>query len=152
MLQICDICWSQTTNYLNRKQFFSALKLVAAYQANLQIKSDVLNTKMDLPLPRFTWTNQVENQHESPTGDLIELRNDLNDYSEHLDTTSSTDSEMDSDTVRNRSASASSTASDSPTPTNSVQDRNWGTWQGLEEQRQLLGLYNVVLNKVLWLI
>lgn len=97
---------------------------------------------MELPLPRFTWTSQVENNAqnpESPTGDLIELRNDMNDYSEHLDTISSTDSEMDSDTVRNRSASASSTASDSPTPTNSVQDRNWGTWQGLEEQRQLLG-------------
>ncbi|KAJ8936385.1 hypothetical protein NQ318_010792 [Aromia moschata] len=56
----------------------------------------------------------------------------------------STDSEADSETVRNGSPDVSSAASDSPTPTNSVQDRSWvvsGAWQGLvsEEQRQLLG-------------
>ncbi|XP_018576410.1 ralBP1-associated Eps domain-containing protein 1 [Anoplophora glabripennis] len=138
--QIADICWNQCTNYLNRKQFFSALKLVAAYQANIPIRSEVVTSKIDLPLPRFTWTNI---ERESPIPDLIELRQDVNDYTEQVDTTS-TDSEVDSETVRNGSPDASSTASDSPTPTNSVQDRSWavtGAWQGLvsEEQRQLLG-------------
>ncbi|KAJ8946784.1 hypothetical protein NQ314_008767 [Rhamnusium bicolor] len=122
------------------QQFFSALKLVAAYQANIPIRSEVVSSKIDLPLPRFTWTN-IES--ESPVPDLIELRHDVNDYTEQVDT-ASTDSEADSETVRNGSPDASSTASDSPTPTNSVQDRSWvvtGAWQGLvsEEQRQLLG-------------
>lgn len=145
--QISEICWGQNVNYLNLKQFSSALKLVAAYQANVNISSDILQRTMDLPLPRFTWPN-CENQ--SPVPDLIELRsNDLNDYREHVDIVS-TDSEVDSENIsalRNGSPEASSTASDSPTPTNSVQDRSWvvtGNWQGLgslvsEEQRQLLG-------------
>lgn len=79
--------------------------------------------------------------------DLIELcSNDFNEYKEQVDVTS-TDSEVDSDTLNvlgSGSPDASSAASDSPTPTNSVQDRSWavsGRWQGLvsEEQRQLLG-------------
>ncbi|XP_072394316.1 ralBP1-associated Eps domain-containing protein 2 [Diabrotica undecimpunctata] len=137
--QISDICWTLGTNYLNKKQFFSALKLVAAYQANIPIRSEVLTSKVELPLPRFTWT-VIDNK--SPIGDLIELRNEPNDYSEHVDT--STDSEIESETVKNGSPDASSATSDSPTPTNSVQDRSWlvsGVWHGLisEEQRQLLG-------------
>lgn len=64
-----------------------------------------------------------------------------------MDTTS-TDSEVESETVRNGSPDISSATSDSPTPTNSVQDRSWvisGVWQGLvsEEQRQLLGKNNL---------
>ncbi|XP_049826358.1 ralBP1-associated Eps domain-containing protein 1 isoform X2 [Aethina tumida] len=145
--QISEICWNgSTNNYLTRKQFFSALKLVAAYQANMSLKTDLVTQKLDLPLPRFTWNNL---ETENAVHDLIELRQDeaLNSsYSEHVDATS-TDSEADSDTlsvVRTDSPEASSAASDSPTPTNSVQDRSWavtGAWHGLvsEEQRQLLG-------------
>lgn len=129
--QIAELCWTPGTNYLNKKQFFSALKLVAAYQANLPLTVDLITSKLDLPLPRFTW-GSLESQ--SPIPDLIELRNEP-EY--HTDS-GSTDSEADSDTVR-CSPDASSPASDSPTPTNSIQDRNWA-WQGLvsEEQRQLL--------------
>lgn len=119
------------------------MKLVAAYQANIPIQAETLTCSLELPLPRFTWNN-LENEAQVP--DLIELRNDVNDYGEQIDL-NSTDSEVDSDTlsiVRNGSPEISSTASDSPTPTNSVQDRSWavgGAWQGLvsEEQRQLLG-------------
>ncbi|EFA07928.1 ralBP1-associated Eps domain-containing protein 1 [Tribolium castaneum] len=140
--QISEICWGQTTTSLSRKQFFSALKLVAAYQANMPLNADVVTSNLELPLPRFTWNN-LESDSQVP--DLIELRNDAN-YVEQVDA-NSTDSEVDSDTlsiVRNGSPEISSTASDSPTPTNSVQDRSWaigGAWQGLvsEEQRQLLG-------------
>ncbi|XP_017779166.1 PREDICTED: ralBP1-associated Eps domain-containing protein 1 [Nicrophorus vespilloides] len=134
--KIAEICWSQTTNYLNRKQFCYALKLVAAHLVNIPVTSEVLGIYMDGPLPRFNWP-QIEGQ-----SDLIELRSA--DYREHVDPVS-TDSEVDSETLSiGRNGSPSSTASDSPTPTNSVQDRSWaisGTWQGLvsEEQRQLLG-------------
>lgn len=115
------------------------LKLVAAYQANVPIREDVLTTNIELPLPRFMWSyteNAVERKC-SPT------------YATHVDSVS-TDSEVEardvngSDNQRDGSPEASSTASDSPTPTNSVQERSWavsGNWQGLvsEEQRQLLG-------------
>lgn len=138
LVQISDLCWGQNATSLNKKQFFSALKLVAAHQANIPITSDIISTSLELPLPRFSWNNIDEPQ----IGDLIELTSDATDYIEPVD---STDSEVDSDTlsiVRNGSPEISSTASDSPTPTNSVQDRSWavGAWQGLvsEEQRQLL--------------
>lgn len=114
----------------------------------MNVRAEVLNTNLDLPLPRFTWPNSETTgptESHSPVPDLIELSaNDLS-YKEHLDSIS-TDSELDSDTLnlRNGSPEPSSTASDSPTPTNSVQDRSWavtGKWDGLisEEQRQLLG-------------
>ncbi|XP_060522539.1 ralBP1-associated Eps domain-containing protein 2 [Cylas formicarius] len=133
--QISEICWTPGTNYLNKKQFFSVLKLVAAYQANIPVTTEIVSKKIDLLPPRFAWNAQ---DTESPVPDLIELRNDA-DYN----TDPSTDSEPDSETVR-CSPEVSSPASDSPTPTNSVQDRNWvisGAWRGLvsEEQRQLLG-------------
>ncbi|XP_030768008.1 ralBP1-associated Eps domain-containing protein 1 [Sitophilus oryzae] len=129
--QIAEICWTPGTNYLNKKQFFSALKLVAAYQSNLPIRNNLINSKLDLPLPRFTWGSF---DAETPIPDLIELRNEPEYNTDSI----STDSEADSETVR-CSPNTSSPASDSPTPTNSVQDRNWA-WQGLvsEEQRQLL--------------
>lgn len=141
--QISEIIrWNESTDNLSKKQFFSALKLVAAYQSNRSLSSELITANIDLPLPKFTWNNLG---NESPIPDLIELSNDLNVYREHIDTTS-TDSEFDSDTLslnRNGSPEVSSTTSDSPTPTNSVQDRSWAgrAWQGLisEEQRQLLG-------------
>lgn len=134
-MQIAEICWTPGTSYLTKKQFFSALKLVAVYQANLPIRNDLITANLDLPLPRFTW---APSESESPIPDLIELTNDPECNTDSI----STDSEADSDTIclPNANEYSSETASDSPTPTNSVQDRNWA-WQGLvsEEQRQLLG-------------
>lgn len=118
---------------------------MAAHQLNMPLRSELITAPLDLPLPRFTWPNS---ENQSPCPDLIELvTNDLNDYTEHIDT-ASTDSEFENSdmnsTLRTGSPEVSSTASDSPTPTNSVQDKSWAignTWQGLvsEEQRQLLG-------------
>ncbi|KAF5274187.1 hypothetical protein FQA39_LY18732 [Lamprigera yunnana] len=143
--QISELCWNHSSNYLSRKQFYSSLKLVAAYQFNMPVKSELITASLDLPLPRFSWPNS---ELQSSYKDLIELRNkNFNEYIEHIDTTS-TDSEFENSdtniTLRIGSPEISSTASDSPTPTNSVQDKSWAinsTWQGLvsEEQRQLLG-------------
>lgn len=55
-------------NHMNRKQFYSALKLIAAHQTNMILKPDLLSTPLDLPLPRFTW---ALNSEASP--DLIQL-------------------------------------------------------------------------------
>lgn len=163
--QITSVCNvdSNTSTYLNRKQFCSALKLLAAHQANLQVSAEILSSnQLEIPLPRLKYpqiqavefncemTNRTVPDADDVSSDLIELRDSnevATDYREHVDATSSTDSEVDSETLsigRNGSPGASSAASDSPTPTNSVQDRSWAVtshWQGLvsEEQRQLLG-------------
>lgn len=159
LTQITDICCHKQNHQLksfNRRQFYSILKLIAAHQANIPIRSELLSSSVDLPLPRFTWPSS----ETRTSSDLIELtdQNSVREleikhsnlsYKPHTDTIS-TDSEVEinetneRNSVRNGSPEASSTASDSPTPTNSVQERSWavsGNWQGLvcEEQRQLLG-------------
>lgn len=77
--QISDICWSPCCSYLNKRQFFAALKLVASYQANIPVSGEVVTLKIDLPHPRFSWTN-TEKQQSPPVHDLIELQHDGNDY------------------------------------------------------------------------
>lgn len=59
-----------TLKHMNRKQFYSALKLIAAHQTNMTIKPELISTPLDLPLPRFTWElSTVGNS------DLIQLSN-----------------------------------------------------------------------------
>lgn len=57
-----------TLNHMNRKQFYSALKLIAAHQTNMSLKPELLATPLDLPLPRFTWALNSE-----ASADLIQL-------------------------------------------------------------------------------
>ncbi|CAK1555875.1 unnamed protein product [Leptosia nina] len=61
---------SSTLNHMNRKQFYSALKLIAAHQSNVTLKPDLLSTPLDLPLPRFTWA-----LNSDANADLIQLSN-----------------------------------------------------------------------------
>lgn len=72
--QIMDISVSPNNctslNHLNRKQFYSALKLIAAHQSNMALKPELISTPLDLPLPRFTWTINSE-----ASADLIQLSN-----------------------------------------------------------------------------
>lgn len=72
MLQIMDISVAPNScvalNHMNRKQFYSALKLIAAHQTNMALKPELLSSSLDLPLPRFTW---ALNSEASP--DLIQL-------------------------------------------------------------------------------
>lgn len=74
MLQIMDISVAPNScaslNHMNRKQFYSALKLIAAHQSNMVLKLDLLSTSLDLPLPRFTWALNSE-----ANADLIQLSN-----------------------------------------------------------------------------
>ncbi|XP_026321684.1 ralBP1-associated Eps domain-containing protein 1 isoform X2 [Hyposmocoma kahamanoa] len=72
--QIMDISVAPNScaslNHMNRKQFYSALKLIAAHQSNMVLKPDLLSTSLDLPLPRFTWALNSE-----ANADLIQLSN-----------------------------------------------------------------------------
>ncbi|XP_026495610.1 ralBP1-associated Eps domain-containing protein 1 [Vanessa tameamea] len=72
--QIMDISVAPNTcsslNHMNRNQFYSALKLIAAYQSNMSLKPELLSTPLDLPLPRFTWALNAD-----ANADLIQLSN-----------------------------------------------------------------------------
>ncbi|XP_050347923.1 ralBP1-associated Eps domain-containing protein 1 [Nymphalis io] len=72
--QIMDISVAPNTcsslNHMNRNQFYSALKLIAAYQTNMSLKPELLSTPLDLPLPRFTWALNAD-----ANADLIQLSN-----------------------------------------------------------------------------
>ncbi|XP_037024627.1 ralBP1-associated Eps domain-containing protein 1 isoform X2 [Bradysia coprophila] len=151
---------SQSSTHMSRVQFYSCLKFIAAYQAGLPLRHEMLASTVALPLPKFSWKDSpVQNTETELNG-----RNDMNRSSsindlvrENLnnatnsDNMTSTDSEVeqnDSQSHERRrhggSPEAWSTASDSPTPTNSVTERPWAKtnlWHGLlcEEQRQLLG-------------
>ncbi|KAL0274862.1 UNVERIFIED_CONTAM: hypothetical protein PYX00_002894 [Menopon gallinae] len=153
--QITDLCSGGKSSHLGRKQFYIALKLIAASQAGVSVHHpDLVNSIADLPLPKFVWTNDEINNSQtnvnSDSPDLIELGDSNALKSASTDQINSSDGEQDGLTDKQnspknlRSPGASSTASDSPTPTNSVQEKSWatpGNWQGLvsEEQRQLLG-------------
>ncbi|XP_023937245.1 ralBP1-associated Eps domain-containing protein 1 isoform X2 [Bicyclus anynana] len=121
-------------NHMNRKQFYSALKLIAAHQNSVTLKPELLSTPLDLPLPRFQWTlnsdanadliqlsNSPKEQHISKRernfgGNLgayepIRVSSNLSDSDapptlSHDNTEAlSTDSEMESETMSQRSGS-----------------------------------------------
>ncbi|XP_065093594.1 ralBP1-associated Eps domain-containing protein 2 [Ochlerotatus camptorhynchus] len=51
----------QTALHLSRQQFYGCLKLIAAYQASVPLREEILTSTMNLPLPQFSWI-------DSPTG------------------------------------------------------------------------------------
>jgi hypothetical protein len=44
---------------LGRRQFYSALKLIAAFQAGLPLRPELFHSSLDVPLPRFSWTASI---------------------------------------------------------------------------------------------
>nr|CAD7429756.1 unnamed protein product [Timema monikensis] len=161
--QIIEQCCGGRTTHLGRRQFYLALKLVAAAQAGLPLQLDLLQLVLDIPLPRFvSRTSEIDRGNDTRVGspDLIQLSDsdsvplgkggcEEHEVESHVEVALRPNGGLcPSPPVVGKMAGgspeASSTASDSPTPTNSVQERNWaaGThWHGLvcEEQRQLLG-------------
>lgn len=45
----------QTALHLSRQQFYGCLKLIAAYQASVPLREEILTSTMSLPLPQFSW-------------------------------------------------------------------------------------------------
>ncbi|XP_067625148.1 ralBP1-associated Eps domain-containing protein 1 [Eurosta solidaginis] len=41
--------------HISRVQFYSCLKLIAAYQAGMQLRQEIITSSILLPLPRFSW-------------------------------------------------------------------------------------------------
>lgn len=136
----------KANSHMGRKQFYAALKLVAAHQAGLDIHRDVPLNSLEVatPLPRFSWPTSGD-EDSSKHKEMIPKK-----VATRLPE-STTESESDAESPRETGGST-----DSPTPTNSVAaeridglmsgetilDSASGSWQGLlvsEEQRQLLG-------------
>ena len=137
------------TTHLGRKQFYAALKLVAAHQAGIDIQQDSVTARLDIitALPRFTWASSEDEEGRRSLDPNLAMKG----RSGLRLPESTTESESEVESPRETGGST-----DSPTPTNSVTqeriegilagetilDSISGSWQGLlvsEEQRQLLG-------------
>ncbi|KAH0566984.1 ralBP1-associated Eps domain-containing protein 1 isoform X2 [Cotesia glomerata] len=155
-IKILDICvGSKVNNHMGRKQFYAALKLVAAHQAGLDIHRDMAINSLEIatPLPRFSWpTSGDEDTTDRRKDCMVAKSTTASGLTGSRLPESTTESESDAESPRETGGST-----DSPTPTNSVTqeriidglmagetilDSTSGSWQGLlvsEEQRQLLG-------------
>ncbi|XP_042211037.1 ralBP1-associated Eps domain-containing protein 2-like isoform X3 [Homarus americanus] len=165
LTQIGHVCGGISQGWYGRRELFVALKLVAAAQRGLPVRTESLFLGVDLPLPRLHTNNNThyennvayntkENCTSSP--DLIQLSDSDCNTSQMVDggyrmmeseDGEGADERMSDPSGRmvSHSTSVSSPASDSPTPTNSVHEKTWGQahthWHGLinDEHRQLLG-------------
>ncbi|KAK3098749.1 hypothetical protein FSP39_022716 [Pinctada imbricata] len=75
LLQISELCGAKRLGHFGRSQFYIALKLIAAVQCGLPPKLESINAGMDIPLPKFTKTNdqdKIGQQNSVPVKDLIE--------------------------------------------------------------------------------
>lgn len=48
-----------TALHLSRQQFYGCLKLIAAFQASVPLREEILTTSINLPLPQFSWIDPV---------------------------------------------------------------------------------------------
>lgn len=56
---------SSSSFYLTRTQFYSCLKLIGAYQSNLQLREEILTSStIQVPLPKFSWKLELEPPRE----------------------------------------------------------------------------------------
>lgn len=89
---------------MSRVQFYSCLKFIAAYQAGIPLRHELLASIVALPLPKFSWTDSPI-QHTEPevngrndvnrSGSISELvRENLNNAT-NSDNMTSTDSEVE---------------------------------------------------------
>uniref|UniRef100_A0A2M4AK50 Putative ral-gtpase effector ralbp1 n=1 Tax=Anopheles triannulatus TaxID=58253 RepID=A0A2M4AK50_9DIPT len=49
----------QTALHLSRQQFYGCLKLIAAYQASVPLREEILTSSFNLPLPKFSWIDPI---------------------------------------------------------------------------------------------
>lgn len=55
----------QNALYLTRTQFYSCLKLIAAYQASIPLREEILTTStIQLPLPKLSWNLELDPTHQ----------------------------------------------------------------------------------------
>lgn len=57
----------QTALHLSRQQFYGCLKLIAAYQASVPLREEILTSTVSLPLPQFSWIDSPTASASSST-------------------------------------------------------------------------------------
>lgn len=50
----------QTALHMSRVQFYSCLKLIAAYQASIPLREELIASSIPLPLPKFSWKDTTD--------------------------------------------------------------------------------------------
>lgn len=56
LLQIMSLAGiPQTALYMSKVQFYSCLKLIAAYQSSVPLRKELIASTIALPLPKFSW-------------------------------------------------------------------------------------------------
>ncbi|XP_037810849.1 uncharacterized protein LOC119603054 isoform X1 [Lucilia sericata] len=53
-----------TALHVSRVQFYSCLKLIAAHQASMPLRQELIAASVQLPLPRFSWAESSSNKME----------------------------------------------------------------------------------------
>lgn len=53
IISLADI--PQTALYMSKVQFYSCLKLIAAYQSSVPLRKELIASTITLPLPKFSW-------------------------------------------------------------------------------------------------
>ena len=65
---------------MSRVQFYSCLKLIAAHQAAVPLRPELISSTISLPLPKFSWkdspTKSIEGNHSIISSDLSNGRDD----------------------------------------------------------------------------
>uniref|UniRef100_A0A1B0G666 RalBP1-associated Eps domain-containing protein 2 n=1 Tax=Glossina morsitans morsitans TaxID=37546 RepID=A0A1B0G666_GLOMM len=82
-----------TALHISRAQFYSCLKLIAATQASMPLRQELIAASVQLPLPRFSWTDnsncvemKVHHHHVIPPPPVADRRNSLQRRTEWPDT------------------------------------------------------------------
>lgn len=106
---------------MSRVQFYSCLKFIAAYQAGLPLRHEMLASTVALPLPKFSWKDSpVQNTETDLNG-----RNDMN--------RSSSINDLVRENLNNATNSDNMTSTDSEVEQNDGQSHErvsafFGTW------------------------
>jgi hypothetical protein len=78
--QITELCGGSRVSHLGRRQFYSALKLIAAFQAGLPLRPELFHSSLDVPLPLFSWTASIGKMNLWNVFLLGLMNNNLFDY------------------------------------------------------------------------
>ncbi|XP_037958525.1 ralBP1-associated Eps domain-containing protein 1 isoform X2 [Teleopsis dalmanni] len=67
-----------TALHISRAQFYSCLKLIAAYQASMPLRQELIAASMQLPLPRFSWKDSPSSIDTNAGSNIFNQQNGIN--------------------------------------------------------------------------
>lgn len=107
---------SQSSTHMSRVQFYSCLKFIAAYQAGIPLRHELLASNVVLPLPKFSWRDSpIQNTEPELNGrndvhrssSINELVRDNQNNATNSDNMTSTDSEVEQNDAQSHDRSVS---------------------------------------------